>query len=348
MITNAINFDLKLPALEMVGFQITKSINHLIEVSNFNDLSDLFPFRNSWELVYYSNDHLVIAKISNRLDSGMPTVGVLKKEDLDYLDARITLAPGEKSYLNLCSLLGKKWVSSNTFTFIGAYRNLHISSYELLSQLTEWLNHYVITEVLAKNRARIARVIPNPPQYDINTVKKIQDAIWILECEDAVIQGTAFYLNDTGFVTCQHVLGKNTKAFHPKDLSSKFSISILSQNKDIDLALIQIKDIDSTGLSIGSANNLNLMEHILIAGYPNYRFGDTGTITPGFVIGFRPISGIRRILTNAPIIAGSSGGPVINSSNQVIGIAVTGAEMMSKAQETENHGIIPIDALKYL
>ncbi len=126
------------------------------------------------------------------------------------------------------------------------------------------------------------------------------------------------------------------------------TFSILSQNKDIDLARIEIKDVSGLGLPIGSADNLNLMEHIVVAGYPNYKFGDTGIVTPGLVIGFRPVSGIRRILTNASIIAGCSGGPAINSFNQVIGVAATGAETMASAQETENHGIIPIDTLKYL
>jgi V8-like Glu-specific endopeptidase len=60
------------------------------------------------------------------------------------------------------------------------------------------------------------------------------------------------------------------------------------------------------------------------------------------------VSGIRRILTNAPIVAGTSGGPVLDKDNRVIGVAVTGAEIMEKAQETEDHGIIPIDALKFL
>lgn len=38
----------------------------------------------------------------------------------------------------------------------------------------------------------------------------------------------------------------------------------------------------------------------------------------------------------------------MNGNNQVIGIAVTGAERMDKAQDTENHGIVPIDALNYI
>jgi S1-C subfamily serine protease len=87
---------------------------------------------------------------------------------------------------------------------------------------------------------------------------------------------------------------------------------------------------------------------VAIAGFANYRLGDSGVIVPGLVIGYRMVSGIRWILTNAPIVAGNSGGPVLDSRSNVIGVAVTGSDRMEEAHETENHGIIPIDAIRYL
>jgi S1-C subfamily serine protease len=63
------------------------------------------------------------------------------------------------------------------------------------------------------------------------------------------------------------------------------------------------------------------------------------------VTGFRMRSGIRRILVDAHIISGNSGGPVLDKDNRVIGIAVTGADNERDAPDTENHGVIPIDAL---
>lgn len=55
-----------------------------------------------------------------------------------------------------------------------------------------------------------------------------------------------------------------------------------------------------------------------------------------------------HILTDAPLIAGNSGGPVLDSHNQLIGVVVTGADRLENAQKTEKHGVIPIDALNYL
>ena len=54
------------------------------------------------------------------------------------------------------------------------------------------------------------------------------------------------------------------------------------------------------------------------------------------------------MLTNASIVAGTSGGPVLNSNSEVIGIAVTGSDFQETADQTEKHGIIPIDAINFL
>ncbi|MBC7953116.1 MAG: hypothetical protein H7Z12_15020 [Rhodospirillaceae bacterium] len=73
-----------------------------------------------------------------------------------------------------------------------------------------------------------------------------------------------------------------------------------------------------------------------------------GERTPGIVVGFRPVSEIRRILTNAPIVTGGSGGPVLDRDVKAIGVAVTGAESLGEVGDTEDLGIIPIDALDIL
>ena len=66
------------------------------------------------------------------------------------------------------------------------------------------------------------------------------------------------------------------------------------------------------------------------------------------MIGFRPTHGVRRLLVNAAIVSGNSGGPVLSTNNKVVGIAVTGADCTENVGSTENHGVIPIDALAYL
>ncbi len=176
----------------------------------------------------------------------------------------------------------------------------------------------------------------------------LRRACWILECEESCRQGSAFSLEGVGLVTCQHVLGTKTVAFRPESPSQRFPVNIISENKDIDIAVLRVNAEISGALKPGSADPLNLLDHLAVAGFPNYRQGDTGVIVPGLVVGFRPVSGVRRVLTNVSIVSGTSGGPVMGTGNLVVGIAVTGADRMENVLATENHGIIPIDALKFL
>jgi len=138
------------------------------------------------------------------------------------------------------------------------------------------------------------------------------------------------------------------EAFRATAYSERYPVQVVAAKETIDLGIVGIPAPLGEGLPRGSADTLRQMDHLAIAGFPNYRLGDSGVISPGLVVGFRPMSGIRRVLTNAPIIAGMSGSPAIDREHRVVGVAVTGADRMERAHGTENHGIVPIDALAYL
>jgi hypothetical protein len=326
-----------------IGFAIA---NTTTEVANQQvaDLAELFPLKSNWELQGHIDEEWLIIRITERYGSGIPAVGELKGGELDYIKRKI-LPFKPRPHSALFALLGFGWFSFQRFTYVGPYRDSHACWPDLNQHLIDWLNHIVLPEVLRRNETRILRAIPKPPQFNLEIIRS---ACWILECEESSTQGTAFYLKGTGLISCQHVLGPKTVAFHPDNISKQYPVTVIAQNETIDVAILNIEQKLTHGLSAGSADNLKVMDHVAVAGFPNYRYGDTGVIIPGLVVGFRMVSGIRRILTNAPIVAGNSGGPVLGGDNHVIGIAVTGAEIMDRAQETENHGIIPIDALNLI
>jgi S1-C subfamily serine protease len=179
---------------------------------------------------------------------------------------------------------------------------------------------------------------------------------WILSntfvLESGLGQGTCFNLEDAGLVTCAHVLPKDNSdlvVFRATDTGRKFTAKASAQELAIDLASLDVPDLQlGIGLSLGSASGMVAGEKVYLAGFPNYRMGDTGIITEGSITGFRIISTIKRLLVSAHIVRGNSGGPVLNSLGQVIGVALTGADRMEDIDETEHHSVVPIDALRAL
>lgn len=238
--------------------------------------------------------------------------------------------------------LGSAWCSPDTFTCFGKVQDGHISWQAIRLQMILWLSKALVPRVEDINRRSVERAIPRPPSFQI---ANILPALWVLESEKEMKQGTAFELEGVGLVTCDHVIAPDTVAFRYGDVSRRWPIAVLKRSTRLDLAVLNFPEQSGAKMARGSADSLQQMDHMLVVGHPNYRHGDTPVTTPGIMVGFRQKSGIRHLLTNAPIVAGMSGGPAIGGSGAVVGVCVTGADSFAAAPATEDHGIIPIEAL---
>jgi len=310
----------------------------------FRDLSDLFPFHVRALSESFFSDGWFVITLKDEPTAGLPTGGTMSAETLAAIKARV-LPFASRSYADLKNLLGPDWISPTRFTYVGPYDRQRASWPDISAHLMAWVNDQVMPRVFEMNAARVLRAIPSPPAHDIDSV---QSACWVLESAAHFKQGTGFALNGIGLVTCDHVVEEDTVAFRADCPNTKYEVQVIARNADLDLAILHLPDGVGGQLEKGSADNVSLMAHIAIAGFPNYRLGDTGTFTPGLVIGFRTVAAIRRILTNAAIVAGTSGGPVVDRLGQVIGVAATGADRMENAGATEHHSIVPIDALQFI
>jgi S1-C subfamily serine protease len=326
-----------------LGFAISNAMAEMIH-RTMPELADLFPFKGIWELNGHLGGDWLAVRVINRIVTGMPSVGTINEAELASLRSRL-LPFTSRSHDEIFGLLGSDWISFDRFTYVGPYNAPHACWSDLSQHLGDWLTQHVLPEVFRRNQARVLRAIPQAPRFDLDVLRR---ACWVLECERSNRQGTAFSLEGVGLVTCHHVLGPETMAFRADSPGDRFPVEIIAENEDIDIAVLRGAPAVAGTLEQGSADCLSIMDHVAVIGYPNYRLGDSGIIVPGLVVGFRPVSGIRRILTNAPIVAGTSGGPVLGADNRVLGLAVTGADQMENASTTENHGIIPIDALRFL
>ena len=288
------------------------------------------------------------------IQMSMTILGTLNDQALIASAQKIISQNPFPSYSFLRDNLGENYFGFNKFTIVASISDGNMSSAHFESVLVDWLNENVLPQIFENNKRRVLDAIPTPPQYDIETISK---NIFILEDEsdnmdDLGKQGTCFYLKDIGFITCNHVLTPEMKCFCHRNPNKKYPVHVIKSNAVIDLAILDIPDLlaehPTSGLEKGCSDTLEHMDHIAVAGFPNYQLGDSGVLSPGLIIGFRPVHGIRRLLVNATIVSGNSGGPVFDGNNNVIGVAVTGADCSENAQKTENHGVIPIDALEYL
>lgn len=203
--------------------------------------------------------------------------------------------------------------------------------------------------VYAKLRERYDRLDPRFKDIPIrSSYDRILDSTWVLESEEEMTQGTAFALRNYGLITCSHVIAPNTVAFRPREHYQKYPIRVVAENKDIDIAIIAIDAQITDILEPDMNTSLTIMQEVLLAGFPNYQLGDTGHIARGNIGSFRQVSGITRFLITAGIVAGNSGGPVLDREGKVIGIAVTGSDTWGNITNTEKHGVIPITALRFL
>lgn len=133
--------------------------------------------------------------------------------------------------------------------------------------------------------------------------------------------GSGFIIDDGKIVTNLHVIegakygfvllnGDKTK----HKIEGYYSID----NKN-DLAILSVPTLIGTPLILSDNLDPEIGEKIYAIGNPK---GLSGTISTGIISGIRNMSNQNLIQITAPISPGSSGGPVINNSGKVIGVAV--------------------------
>jgi hypothetical protein len=216
-----------------IGFAIANDII-AIAGDQLPDLAELFPFHGNWDLQAHLDTDWLAARIVNRGGTGVPTVGKLEDKDLAILRERaIPTIPQPHDALR--RTLGAEWFAFDRFSYVGPYRAPYASWPDVHQHIIDWLNALVVPEVLRRNQKRVLRAIPQPPQFDLEPLRRFG---WVLECEEEFRQGTAFEISGGRLITCQHVLGPRTVAFRPESPSRRFRVRVAAEQKTIDLAVL--------------------------------------------------------------------------------------------------------------
>jgi len=137
--------------------------------------------------------------------------------------------------------------------------------------------------------------------------------------------GSGFLINSDGqILTNRHVVSGTSQIEVTLPDQSRYPAKVLARNRTNDVALIQIEPKKKlTFLHLGDSDRLQVGQKVLAIGNP---FGFAGTLTTGVVSSLGrdiPTEGQTlegMIQTDASINSGNSGGPLLDSQGNVIGI----------------------------
>jgi S1-C subfamily serine protease len=93
---------------------------------------------------------------------------------------------------------------------------------------------------------------------------------------------------------------------------------VVAYDPDHDVAVVQVQVPSPPTLRLGNSDNLRVGDRVVAIGSP---LGLQNTLTEGIVSALRA----KLIQMSAPISPGSSGGPVLNTAGDVVGISVASA-----------------------
>ena len=165
-------------------------------------------------------------------------------------------------------------------------------------------------------------------------------------------QGSGFILNKDGLIlTNNHVIGNAQSGNIEVRLYDKHSYkaTVVTVDRGHDLALLKINAPNLVPATLAeSSSGLEVGQQVYAIGNP---FGLSGTMTRGIISAIRTIRGGENnliedaIQTDASVNPGNSGGPLLNSRGEVIGITTMIAS--NGAEQSAGIGFaIPINTAK--
>ncbi len=160
---------------------------------------------------------------------------------------------------------------------------------------------------------------------------KLSESVVKIECYDeneqeyATGSGVILFSNDI-VVTNYHVIADDAYSFYvvADDGQKKQLVTVVAYDENKDIAILQLNGPTNVKpLPIGDSSNLQRGDKVIAIGSP---LGLLNTVSEGIISGFLTDGEIKAIQTTAPISNGSSGGALINTKGELIGITYAGID----------------------
>jgi hypothetical protein len=155
-------------------------------------------------------------------------------------------------------------------------------------------------------------------------IEAAQPAVVVIRTDKG--QGSGFLIKSDGtIVTNAHVIA-GASMIEVKLGSGEVyrRVYILISDEAEDVAILRIEAADVPALTLGNSNDAKVGDNVLLVGAP---LGLEETVSTGIVSSVTRLleNGLRVFQTTAPASPGSSGGPLLNTKGEVIGLMSFGA-----------------------
>ena len=138
------------------------------------------------------------------------------------------------------------------------------------------------------------------------------------------VDGTGFFISSGGLLVTNHHVIENMASMTAKTKDGRTIAldrnRVIGIDKANDLALLQVRERNFKSLTVASAEPPKIGAKVHALGFP---LGLNLTLSEGLVSAYHMDGAVlKHIQTTAAISPGSSGGPILNSRGQVIGVAM--------------------------
>ncbi|HQJ06059.1 MAG TPA: trypsin-like peptidase domain-containing protein, partial [Spirochaetota bacterium] len=263
----------------------------------------------------------IYRELMNRYDL---SADFFNQMNLKYEMADKKLLPVEKVY----EILKYSYEKKSKGFFAADFEKYSTLYPKLLTKYPELLSYK--SELLSLNELNFEKILGSVVEVLLDKGMNVKDGMGFI---DKSI-GTGFFISADGYIlTNHHVIADHVDPKYEgysavyvvtkEDPDLEIPATVVGYDKVFDIALLKISRNNAPTLTLGRSLDVNLGDKIYAIGNP---IGIKNTVTSGIIsnkeISFFQLG--RAFQIDAAVNPGNSGGPLIDSAGQVIGIVFAG------------------------